>query len=143
MRRPKWGKSGGNVFEEKGNSAPSAAKIQMMNRFHFRGFTPAPELEVFAARALGQLLDRAPGDSSALGSVEYLLEGYLARLDVYSKQGPFLADAMAASPQEALDQVFEKIQDQLTQWRNHRANGTEHTVPWDYYLQHREVGAKR
>lgn len=92
----------------------------MMNRFHFRGFQPTPELQRHSDLALGELLELAPPDASSLGSVEFTPEGYVARLDVYSKQGPFLADRVALSPQEALDLVMAEIRTQLNQWKERK-----------------------
>jgi ribosome-associated translation inhibitor RaiA len=94
--------------------------IGMALGFFFRGVSPDPGLEVHAARELHRLRELAPTDSEFLGTVERAPDGFIARLDVYSKLGPFLADAQAKEIGVSVDQVIEKMEDQLNHWRHRR-----------------------
>lgn len=105
----------------------------MMNRFHFRGFQPTQELEKHADEVLSELSAEAPTDASFLGSVEVSPDGYVARLDVYSKHGPFLADSLALTPQSALDEVIERIRFLLDQWKERKAMQERYSFRRDPY----------
>jgi hypothetical protein len=90
----------------------------MLNRFYFTGFEPQGELRGLAESQIQVLLRVAPSDSNWLGSVQSVAsETYLARFDLYSVHGPFLADSSAGTPQDAIVQVLEKITVQLKNWR--------------------------
>lgn len=88
----------------------------MFNRFYFRGFQPSSGLEDFTDAVLAEILCKAPGDASCLGSVERIPDGYQARLDIYSIHGPFLADAFSADPEKAVEGVAAEVLGQLTAW---------------------------
>src|SRR5262249_3792983 len=92
----------------------------MFNRFYYRGFQPTGELQAATAALLDTLREGGPADGAFLGSVEAVPEGYLARLDLYSIHGPFLADSTSHDARSAIEAVIAKIEEQLSLWRENR-----------------------
>jgi ribosome-associated translation inhibitor RaiA len=108
--------------------------IGMALGFFFRGFSPDPGLEIHAARELHRLRELAPTESEFLGTVERSPDGFIARLDIYSKLGPFLADAHSGEVEASVDQVIEKMEDQLSQWKQRRQDREQIHGVRDPYL---------
>ncbi|MCM2322691.1 MAG: hypothetical protein NDJ90_05480 [Oligoflexia bacterium] len=96
--------------------------LAMLDRFSFRGFQPSANFEAEASRALAELLSGAPADTSCLGSIEQGPQGFVARVDLYSNDGPFLADAVASTPEEAFARVVTDLRARLAEWHERRAS---------------------
>jgi hypothetical protein len=93
----------------------------MKNQFYFQDFEPEFKLRLQANLVLNRILDEAPYGATALGLILKQSEGsFRCALDIYSKQGPFMADAVSATPEQALKSLEEKIKNQLGWWKSHR-----------------------
>ncbi|MFL5815197.1 MAG: hypothetical protein ACJ763_16590 [Bdellovibrionia bacterium] len=96
----------------------------MNNQFHFKNFEPDFQLRLQANVVLNRTLDIAPYGAVAIGLLEKRDENdYCCALDIYSKQGPFMASAVGADPESALHCLEEKIRRQISWWKSHRRDG--------------------
>jgi hypothetical protein len=93
----------------------------MLNKFHYKNFEADFDARVLAERALERLEEAAPYSATILGILEKSHDGYWAYLDVYSKQGTFLATAHGASLAQALVTVEEKMKAKLNRWKKERS----------------------
>jgi hypothetical protein len=70
------------------------------------------------------VLDRSPYGSRAIAILEQEKDGaYRCALDIYSKQGPFIASAVGRTPLESVRAIEAKIGRQLELWRKNRGMG--------------------
>jgi hypothetical protein len=93
----------------------------MKNQFHFKNFEPEFKLRFQANLVLNRIMDEAPYGSMAVGLLlKQSDETYRCALDVYSKHGPFMANAVGITPEQALKAMEEKIKNQLGWWKSHR-----------------------
>lgn len=96
----------------------------MNNQFYFKNFEPDFQLRLQSNVVLSRILDTAPYGAVAVGLLEKRDEGdYYCALDVYSKQGPFMASAVRSDPESALSCLEEKIKKQIVWWKSHRGGG--------------------
>jgi hypothetical protein len=93
----------------------------MKNQFHFKNFEPEFKLRFQANLVLSRIMDEAPYGSNAVGLLlKQSDETYRCALDIYSKQGPFMANAVGVTPEQALKATEEKIRNQLSWSKTHR-----------------------
>ncbi|MBY0471932.1 hypothetical protein K2X30_12260 [bacterium] len=93
----------------------------MNNQFHFKNFEPDFQLRLQANIVLNRTLDVAPYGATAIGLLEKRgEEDYCCALDIYSKQGPFMASAVGETAEKALQCLEEKIKKQISWWKSNR-----------------------
>jgi hypothetical protein len=86
----------------------------MNSQFHFKNFEPEFQLRFKANLVLNRTLDVAPYGSIGIGLLKKHGENdYCCALDIYSKQGPFIANAVASTPEKALECLEEKMKNQI------------------------------
>ena len=89
----------------------------MISQVHFTNFEADESLRILANSVLSKILDRAPSDSTAVALLERQEEGYRCSLDVFSRQGPYMASVVRATAAEAIRGIEEKLEEQLSRWR--------------------------
>jgi hypothetical protein len=92
----------------------------MNSQIHFKGFDPESDLRTKASASLNRVLHLAPYGSVAIVLLEKLDAGYHCSFDVYSKFGPFIANANCVSADTAIAQVEDKLKIQLDIWRQRK-----------------------
>src|SRR4051812_46733878 len=92
----------------------------MFERFRFENFTPTGELESFANLALYNVLDLTPQDSTATAIVERIGEYYSCRIEVASRNGPFIVSVSAHEPKLAVQRGIQKLKDKISIWQKLR-----------------------
>jgi hypothetical protein len=93
----------------------------MNHQFHFKNFKPEFNLRFQANLVLNRILDEAPYGAIGVGLLEKQgEEDYSCALDIYSNHGPFMANAVSSTPEQALVALEEKIKKQIAWWKSHR-----------------------
>jgi hypothetical protein len=93
----------------------------MINQFHFKGFEADEGIKLSANRTLGRLMDRAPYDSNAVALLEKDESGYRCSIDIYSRQGPFMANVHRETVSESLRAIERRLKTQIEWWWSHRS----------------------
>ena len=92
-----------------------------MNQFHYKNYEPDFNLRFQAGVTFNRILDIAPYGATGLGVLEKQGENeFRCSLDIYSKQGPFMASIVGPTPEQALADLEEKIKKQIAWWRSHQ-----------------------
>lgn len=95
----------------------------MKNQFYFENFEPEFKLRFQANLVLSRIMDNAPyGSTSVALLVRQSAESYHCALDIYSQQGPLIANAVGATPEQALNGMEEKMKKQCERWKSHRVD---------------------
>ena len=105
----------------------------MISDFNFLGFSPDQNLERKANLAVERLLDLAPRGSMAVALLEQENASFRCAIEIYSKQGPFIARGCADTAESALEAVVRSLSKKLDRWRGrrevHRVLKTQQRVP--------------
>jgi hypothetical protein len=94
----------------------------MINQFNFKNFDANDATRSKANFALSKILDRAPYDSTAVALLEKLEDGYRCSVDIYSRQGPFMASTVRATALDAIQAIESKLKYQIEWWWSHRGS---------------------
>lgn len=105
----------------------------MFESFHFEGFDPSHELQLFAKRSLWQLDAEAPSDSSSDAVICKTSSGYEGRLNIVSSTGAFRARVTGSTPEKVINYLCDKVRTQLYSWRKRR---------FDIPMPHHHPGAQ-
>jgi hypothetical protein len=81
----------------------------------FKNMHPSDEVRSYADAVMQRILETAPYDSHALALLEKVEEGYRATIDIYSKDGPFIAESLAQNPTQALDELAGELSARIAQ----------------------------
>jgi hypothetical protein len=93
----------------------------MSNQFHFKNFEPDFKLRFQANLIVNRILDSAPVGAFGVGLLEKEGESsYRCALDIFSSHGPFMASAVSATPEQALEGLENRINRQIDWWKSHR-----------------------
>lgn len=92
----------------------------MQTQFQFLGFEPDHELRVEAQHKLERLLDQAPYGSFAVAVIEKMDQGYRCAIDIYTINGPFVAQSQHTSAGAALNRVMKMLTLRIERWREKR-----------------------
>ena len=93
----------------------------MVSQFHFKNFEADESIRTRANLSLSRILDRGPCDSRAVALLEAQEQGFFrCSVDIYSRQGPFMASTVRTSVEEAIQAAEDKIKGQLEWWWAHR-----------------------
>jgi hypothetical protein len=85
----------------------------MVSQFHFKNYEADESTQAAANLALSEVLDFDLDGSRAVGVLEKQGEEYRCSMEVYSRQGPFMATAMRSNPVEAIQIVEKKLKSQI------------------------------
>jgi hypothetical protein len=91
----------------------------MISQFHFKDYEADEGTKAVANLALSKVLDIAPDDSRAVAILEKQGKEFGCSMEVYSRQGPFMATAVRPNPVEAIQVVEEKLKCQIAWCRSH------------------------
>ncbi len=95
----------------------------MMNHnvhFEFIGFEPEYKMRSFINSVADRIHSLAPSDSFMKVAIKKSRDAVEASCRIASNAGEFMADAACSSPLTAIQQIEEKIQRQLDEWKKCR-----------------------
>ena len=93
----------------------------MPNDMKFEGFNPTSEIRSLAKELLWSLEGRSPSESFAVAQLSKDSKDYQAKLEISSNQGEFKAEASALSPEECLQELYNKALALINEWAFSRA----------------------
>lgn len=86
----------------------------------YRGFTPANATKQFFQSLIRRIQDDAPDCSFICASFAHDHGEYKGIININSEAGRFLSFAQTADPKELGVQLYEKLREQLNQWKTRR-----------------------
>ena len=94
----------------------------MFNDIHFEyaGFRPDLDTRRFIATIAENLHISAPSDSITKFAFQVGKDAVRASCRIVSQAGTFVADTISDNPIRAVQQLEEKINDQINHWKTHR-----------------------
>lgn len=92
----------------------------MIPDFNFIGFTPNDDIKKKAYLATERLMNMAPYGSIIVALLQKDEISYRCAIEIYSKHGPFTAQASGVSPDAALEIVVRSLSKKLDHWKELR-----------------------
>lgn len=86
----------------------------------YRGFTPASSTKQFFQTLIRRIQDDAPDCSFIRASFAHDHGEYKGIININSEAGRFLSFAQTADPKELGTQLYEKLREQLNEWKTRR-----------------------
>ncbi len=93
----------------------------MPNDMKFEGFIPTSELRALAKELLWTLEGHSPSKSHAVSKISKESADYKAELEISSNQGEFKAEANALTPEDCLNELYQKALAVIREWAFSRA----------------------
>lgn len=92
----------------------------MTSQFHFKNFEADETIKSFASLAMNRILDFAPSDATGVALLEKKDEGYHCSFEIYSRQGPFIANVIRPTALEAISTAERRLKKQVERWHVRR-----------------------
>lgn len=89
-------------------------------QLEFIGFEPDSEIRNFVSTVAEEIHYRAPSDAAMKLAIENSLDTIKATCNIASHAGNFVAEAVTDNPIRAVQQIEEKLTDQLDAWKTFR-----------------------
>ncbi len=92
----------------------------MLTDFHFKDFIPDAVLRHQANRTVDRLLELAPYGAVAVALVEPDGNQFRCKIEIYSKNGPFIAETTRPTAMQAVSQAGQALTAKLLRWQDLR-----------------------
>ncbi len=92
----------------------------MLNQFNYVGFSPDENLRDAASLTLERILDMAPYGAKAAALIEKCDGKYRSALELYSRIGPLVANAVGTNPLQVIEAIERSLKSKLEKWKRQK-----------------------
>jgi hypothetical protein len=102
-----------------------------MPTIEFKRFKPSSDLAIHSETILLQLADFVPTGATIYAYIAKLKEKYQCYIQVISESDRFVQNALSVNPVHALDDVSEKLKNEILNWKLDHLNVNEASF-WNF-----------